>query len=320
MDGGSPPILGTEFYFPPYGAGAFSNGDVYLIHDIKETDTLEFGTLFPLGSPVGSPILGSPYSWSFYGSPETPLTAGNTITIKSTTPSVFTYGREVTIRNASESTINDNYHIYSVVDLGGSPNLLRLTVLEPVYTDTTNDGELVFTPDGWSGGSYCGDVPPEYNQNHFLEKFETSWLFGVGGSPSIFDVQYVPAFQHFILSADSLVNTITVQGDVRSILSDFIGSPEGLTGSPQVGSPAGVAALIQHGVTSFGSPFFGSPKGSAGSPYNNLNSNNGKVIIYDITYNYETNRSTLTLDSVNVSTPTGWIVSRLQPGSPQVAG
>jgi hypothetical protein len=288
---GSPPFAGNEFWFPPYPSGSISNGDVFVIYDVVETKTLNIITRpnqfygSPIwGSPFGSPRPGSP-KFNPPGSPATypsfgsPPSVGNTITIKAPSTAEFIYGKEVQIRNASEPTINRDYNVYSAIDLGGSPNLVQLIVLDPVLADTTNDGELVLAPIGWSGGSFCSDVPPELSQLHFIETYQPEWRFA--GSP---DTGLEPAFQYFILAANSTNDTVEVQGDIRSLLSN----------SNFVSSPIAINAIIQHSV-------------NPGSP-TTLNNNNGAVVISSITYNVETNKSTLFLDTVTDDYPTGWIV------------
>ena len=319
---GSPPFAGDEFWFPPYG-GNDSGGDVFAIYDVVSTSTINLtferpivfygspiilgGSPFtpiwpyPEGSPLpGSPKLvsGSPATYPTFGSPMQ-NTAGNTIVIKSTTPEIFLYGQEVEIRNASDTDLNRNYNIYSARDLGGSPNLVELTVIDSVLADSTNDGELLFTPDGFSGGDICGDVPPELLQIHWLENLNMTWRFGDGSPRQPLE----SGFQHFILSADSTANTVTVQGDVRYILTEFSGSPV----SP--GSPS-IQGSIQHARSAYGSPFW------IGSPYVDLNANNGPVTITGVTYDASINRSTLTLNTVSVNDPTGWIVSTITPAPP----
>ncbi len=334
---GSPPLSGTEFFFPPYSAGSISNGDVFIVYDVVETKVLRivtrpsphygspiigsgspFTPIWPdsAGSPLpGSPkiVTGSPATYPNFGSP----IPSNTITIKSTTPTVFLYGQEVAIRNASEPTINRDYNILNAVVLPGSPTFVQLTVLDSVLADVVGSpfgkpiGELVFTPDGFSGGDLCGDVPPEILQTIWLENLDMTWRFEIGSPLS---QPMVSAFQHFILSADSVNNTVAVQGDVRDIGSTF--------GSPVGGSPLSIPATIQHARTAFGSPYFDfilvdparpkyHPAPGFGSPHvNNLSSNNSDVIISNITYDVTTNISTITLDIISISTPSGWIISR----------
>jgi hypothetical protein len=240
---GSPPLSGNEFFFPPYPAGSISNGDVFICYPVVQTSTLNIiarpspfygspgfyaagafvqanrtGSPKPqLGSPFtpvwhdfsgsplpGSPktVTGSPLIYPNFGSPEV---HGNTIVIKSTTPDVFSYGQEIEIRDATDATINRQHNIYSVKDLGGSPNLLEITVLDSVLTDVVGSpfgkqvAELVFTPNGWSGGDICSDVPPELVQVHWLEDLQLSWRFA--GDPS-------------------------VGGDEITFIDNFIGSPQ----------------------------------------------------------------------------------------------
>ena len=321
----SPPVSGDEWWVPPYPDGNDSNGDVFIVYDVVETATLNIvtrsvsyygspitGTASPFtpiwpvsaGSPIpppqGSPklLLGSPATYPNFGSPEV---GGNTITIKSPSADVFLYGQEIEIRNASENDINRAYNIFRAEDLGGSPNLIRLTVLDRVLADTTNDGELVFTPDGFSGGDICGDVPPEILQTHWLEDLTFTWRFGDGSPNNVL----VSAFQYFILEANSTNNTVVVQGDIRSILTDFGGSP--------LGSPPTVQGSIQHAVTAFGSPY---ESGNVGSPLKPLSTNNGPVTITAIAYDVNTNLSTVSLNSVSANTPTGWLISTLTPPAP----
>ena len=177
---GSP--FGNEFFFPPYPTGSLSNGDVFIIHPVISTSVLEIrtrpspfyggpGSPGVAGSPLpGSPklVTGSPATLPTYGSPNNP---GNKIVIKAVTSATFLYGREVEIRNATEPTINKTYNVLTAIDLPGSPELVELLVLDPILANTTIDGELVFTPNGWSGGSFCSDVPPEYGQTHWMEQF-----------------------------------------------------------------------------------------------------------------------------------------------------
>ncbi len=336
---GSPPLSGTEFFFPPYAAGSISNGDVFICYDVVATNQLRiftrpsvfYGSPIPgagspnvgisrwrrghAGSPLpgspkrdygspplpGSPkiVTGSPATYPNFGSPDT---ADNTITIKAVSTAPFIYGREVEIRNAAEPTLNKKYNILSAVDLGGSPELVELTMLEPILTDTTFDGELIFTPDAWSNIVYCSDVPPEFLQTHWMEQLDQTWRFGIGspitGSPRIesSSVLLEDNFQLFILEADSVANTYVVEGDQRFLLTSF-GSPLFATGSP-----IGLTVMIQHAVSP---PFvpFGSPIGFTVT----LSANNGTTIIRSVTYDVDTNRSTLAVDGVSVSTPTGWI-------------
>jgi photosystem II stability/assembly factor-like uncharacterized protein len=110
------------------------------------------------------------------------------------------------------------------------------------------------------------------------------------------------AFQHFILEANSTANTVVVQGDVRDLFTDFG------TGSPQV-----IDGSIQHAVSAFGSPW---ESGNTGSPTNELSANNGPVTISAIAYDEFTNSSTLTLNTVSVDTPTGWVISTITPPVP----
>ncbi|KKL63544.1 hypothetical protein LCGC14_2174020, partial [marine sediment metagenome] len=298
---GSP--FGNEFFFPPYPTGSLSNGDVFIIHPVISTSVLKirtrpspfyggpgspltFGSTGPgsphiFGSPFpGSPktVLGSPGTLPTYGSPDNP---GNKIVIKAVTTATFLYGREVEIRNATEPTINKTYNVFTATDLPGSPELVELLVLDPILANTTIDGELVFTPNGWSGGSFCSDVPPEYGQTHWMEQFDTTWRFS-DGSPL---QPLVSNFQHFILAADSTNMTFTVEGDVRNLIADFPGSPI-----------TTVAANVQHSVAP-GSPTI-------------LNSNNGNVVISSITYDHITNRSLIFVDAVTDDFPTGWITNR----------
>ena len=309
---GSSPISGLEFFFPPYPAGSISNGDVFIIYPVISTSVLEIrtrpspfyggpGSPGVAGSPLpGSPklVTGSPATLSTFGSPNNP---GNKIVIKSVTAATFLYGREIEIRNATETTINKTYNVHTAIDLGGSPELVELLVLDPILANTTNDGELVFTPNGWSGGSFCSDVPPEYGQTHWMEQFDQTWRFA-DGSPLL---PLTSNFQHFILAADSTNNTFTVEGDVR----DLLGSPI---------TP--VAATVQHGVAPPYDPFelrIGSPV-PLGSPLTadvtmfqvTLNANNGNVVISSITYDLATDRSLIFVDSVTDDFPTGWIINR----------
>lgn len=302
------PYYGSPGFYP---AGAYRTGS-------PQPDPQQGSPYTPIwhdfsGSPIpGSPktVVGSPATYPNFGSPltnyNTQPTSGNTITIKSTTPGIFLYGQEIEIRNASEPTINRAYNILTAVQIfvggsppiAGSPALVELTVLDSVLADTTNDGELVFTPDGFSGGDLCGDVPPEFLQTIWLENLDMTWRFDGTGSPAMQPM--TSAFQHFIMTADSVLNTITVQGDVRDINASF--------GSPLGGSPINVLAVIQHAVTAFGSPFESSNFGSPDQVP--LSANNGNVVISNITYDVTINRSTLTLDTVSSSTATGWIISR----------
>ena len=251
---GSPPFSGEEFFFPPYGSD-ISGGDVFVIYPVVDTTTLRIVTRPSpyYGSPVvlgtspstpiwpdieGSPLSGSPKALGFFvgGSPAiypsdgspTPA-AGNTITIKSTTPGVFLYGQEVEIRNASEPTLNRAYNIFNAVDLFGSPNLVELTVLDSVLADTTNDGELVFTPDGFSGGDLCGDVPPEFIQTVWMENLDNSWRFQ--GLP---DASWVDAnFIHRRIGSPKLVgqNSPGAGGNGAALSSDGNRAFIGFTGA-----------------------------------------------------------------------------------------
>ncbi len=299
---GSPFITpggGLEFFFPPYSAGSISNGDVFIIHPVISTRVLEIrtrpspfyggpGSPGVAGSPLpGSPklVIGSPATLQIFGSPNNP---GNKIVIKAVTTATFLYGREVEIRNATDATLNKTYNVHTAIDLGGSPELVELLVLDPVLTTVIGSpegqqiAELVFTPNGWSGGSFCSDVPPEYGQTHWMEQFDTTWRFG-DGSPL---QPLVSNFQHFILVADSTNNTFTVEGDVRSLIADFPGSPT-----------TTVAATVQHSV-------------DPGSPTAVLNANNGNVVISSITYDHITDRSLIFVDTVTDDFPTGWIINR----------
>ena len=289
---GSPPFTGSEFYFPPYPSGSISNGDVFIIHDVVETSKLvivtrpsEYYGSPAYGSPFGSPLPGSP-KFDHVGSPGTyptfPTSAGNTITIKGISIAAFNYGREVQIRNASEPTLNKTYNVLSAEDLGGSPDLIRLTVLDPILVDTISDGELVLTPDGFSGGSFCSDVPPELAMTHWMEQLTQTWRFA--------ESPLADNFQHFILEADSTLNTFTVEGDVRGLLTTF------------GGSPFVISATVQHSI-------------APGSPVA-LNNNNGAVTISAITYDVVTNRSTIFVDTVTDNYPTGWITKT--PDAPVV--
>ena len=289
---GSPPVTGLEFFFPPFPTGSISNGDVFIIHPVISTSVLEIrtrpspfyggsGSPGVAGSPLpGSPklVTGSPATLPTFGSPNNP---GNKIVIKAVSTAAFLYGREIEIRNATEATINKTYNIHTAIDLGGSPELVELLVLDPILASTINDGELVFTPNGWSGGDFCSDVPPEYGQTHWMEQFDTTWRFG-DGSPL---QPLVSNFQHFILAADSTNNTFTVEGDVRTLVADFPGSPT-----------TTVAATVQHSV-------------APGSP-TVLNSNNVNVVISSITYDLATDRSLIFVDTVTDDFPTGWIINR----------
>lgn len=303
---GSPPLAGNEFFFPPYPVGSISNGDVFICYNVVETNTLTIGTrplAFygspPFGSPFGSPLSGSP-KFDPFGSPATypnfgsPPVAGNTIILQTHTTAPFVHGHEVVIRNANNELLNKKYNIYSSQNLGGNPNLIELVVLEPVLVDEVGSpygtpiAELLFTPKGWSGGDLCSDIPPEWLQTYWLENLDLSWRFV--GSPT--NEPMISAFQHFILEADALTNTIVVEGDVRYILNEF--------GSPLGGSPISIPAIIQHAVSTFTFPF--------GSPVP-LSANNGPVVINNITFDLDTNRSTIFLNTVSASTPTGWIIS-----------
>lgn len=185
--GGSP----QEFFLPPYGPN-FSNGDVYVLYDILATTAVTGG---------------SPTTHIGYTTPETAVV--NKIVIQTTSNEDFLFGRQFTIRNASDPALNRTYNIVTTHPVPSNPSALQLTVTPAIAVTTqTPNGQLVFDSNGWDSDQFCSDIPIGLMQNYMFDVVDFQWEFG---SP------LAPAFQYFVLEVDQGTDEFTVFGDARDI-------------------------------------------------------------------------------------------------------
>lgn len=147
VEGGSPertiivtttPVNPSSFFVPPYPLGNESFGDVFVVHDVLETDV-----------------------------------ATNTITVSGnqSQKESFYYGRTFEIRNASNSSLNRLYSVQSYIP--GNNSFGILVAGSPVPATSVNDGELVIIPAGFDYEEFCGSPQVFQGYQYFIVETDT---------------------------------------------------------------------------------------------------------------------------------------------------
>lgn len=188
---------------------------------------------------------------------------GNIITVQGTGINVsdFRTGFPVRIRSASEPALEIPYRVIFAVP--GGPDEAILFVTTNVLADTVGDGQLVLDGYGYDEPPFCVSseqtvVRPVISETLNIQTFD--------------EPGQVPSFQYFILAADTVNDTFTVEGDVRTTLT------------------GGLNFQVLHATL-------------AAAP------NNGAYTVDTVTFNPLTNRSTVGVTgSVAANEATGFIL------------
>lgn len=199
----------------------------------------------------------------------------------------FIPGFAIDVSNASDPALEIGYRIAAAVETG--PNQVTVFSITNVPLDG-GTGDVYFAGAGYDEPTFCSSseqtvVKPFFTDDIFIQTFTD-------------DTLTTELFQYFVVAADSVANTFTVEGDVRTTLTpgtnfQVVHTFDWLSPPTQIPLINGVFSHI-------------SPEADRGP-----NGNDGAYTVdgAGVTYNPVTNRSIIPVTgSVTTSAPTGFII------------